>query len=432
MQTKKNRREFLKISRRGSGRQPGAGPQCACRRQRRAADRPDRLRRTRRRSGGQCPGGRCQHAPGGHGRRLQRPPAKHAGQPQTASSTIASPSMPNTVSSASTPTRSSSIAALTWCFWPPRPHFRPIHLKACVDAGKHVFCEKPVAVDGPGVRSVLATCEEAAAKKLNVVSGLCWRYDYGVRETMKRVLDGAIGDIVAIRETYNTGTLWQRPRQPNWTEMEYQMRNWYYFTWLSGDHNCEQHVHSLDKAAWAMHDEPPRAGLGPGRPPGPHGRNLRRHLRPSCRLLRICQRRSGLLLLPPDGRLQQRRERPFPGHPRTRRHPGQQDLRCQGQGRMALPGAQAQHVRRGAPGAVCGDPLRKGHQQRRRTWPAAPCWRSWAAWRRTPGRRSPGTRRSHSGLKLAPEKYAMDATPPIVPDKDGKYPVPVPGATKTV
>ena len=102
------------------------------------------------------------------------------------------------------------------------PHFRPQHLKAAVAAGKHVFFEKPVAVDAPGVRSVLATAEEAKKKGLNLVCGLCWRYDPGVRETMKRVLNGAIGKILTMQETYLTGAVWQRPRQPDWTEMIYQ------------------------------------------------------------------------------------------------------------------------------------------------------------------------------------------------------------------
>lgn len=144
------------------------------------------------------------------------------------------------------------------------PHFRPRHLQAAIEAGKHVFCEKPVAVDAPGVRSVLETCKRAEQKGLSVVSGLCWRYHNGVRETMARVLDGAIGDVVGIQETYLTGFLWERPRQPQWSEMEFQMRNWYYFTWLSGDFNVEQHVHSLDKALWAMHDEPPARAWGLG------------------------------------------------------------------------------------------------------------------------------------------------------------------------
>jgi len=144
------------------------------------------------------------------------------------------------------------------------PHFRPMHLRYAIDKGKHVFCEKPVAVDGPGVRSVLETTELARQKDLSIVSGLCWRYDYGVRETMKRLLDGAIGDIAAIQENYLAGTLWHRGRQPEWSEMEYQLRNWYYFTWLSGDHNVEQHIHSLDKALWLMGDQPPVKCVGLG------------------------------------------------------------------------------------------------------------------------------------------------------------------------
>ena len=144
------------------------------------------------------------------------------------------------------------------------PHFRPVQLKACVDAGKHVFCEKPVAVDAPGVRSILATTEAAEKKSLNIVSGLCWRYYPATQEIMKRVLDGAIGDIMAIQEVYNTRGLWHRGRQPDDTEMAYHMRNWYYFTWLSGDHNVEQHVHSLDKGSWAMGDKPPLRAWGLG------------------------------------------------------------------------------------------------------------------------------------------------------------------------
>jgi myo-inositol 2-dehydrogenase / D-chiro-inositol 1-dehydrogenase len=144
------------------------------------------------------------------------------------------------------------------------PHFRPLHLRAAIEAGKHVFCEKPVAVDAPGVRHVLESTEMAKKKNLNLVSGLCWRYDWAARETMKRIKDGAIGDIRSIQANYLTGTLWHRGRKPEWTDMEYQIRNWLYFTWLSGDHIAEQHIHSIDKALWLMNDEPPVACYGLG------------------------------------------------------------------------------------------------------------------------------------------------------------------------
>lgn len=144
------------------------------------------------------------------------------------------------------------------------PNFRPDHIKAAVAAGKHVFAEKPVAVDAPGVHSVMATCVEAAKKNLTVVSGLCWRYDHGMRATFQQVHEGGVGDIVAIQATYNTSTLKQFPRQQSWSDMEWQLRNWQHFTWLSGDFNVEQHIHSLDKVAWAMKDQTPIRATGTG------------------------------------------------------------------------------------------------------------------------------------------------------------------------
>ncbi len=144
------------------------------------------------------------------------------------------------------------------------PHFRPIHLKAAVEAGRHVFAEKPVAVDAPGVRSVLATCEEAKKKSLSVVSGLCLRYDNGFREIVKRLQGGAVGEVVALQANDYRSGRWAKPRRPDWSDMTYQMRNWYNFTWLSGDFNVEQHVHFLDVCAWVMRDEYPVRAVGLG------------------------------------------------------------------------------------------------------------------------------------------------------------------------
>jgi len=144
------------------------------------------------------------------------------------------------------------------------PHFRPAHLKAAIEAGKHVFAEKPVAVDAPGVRSVLATCEEAKKKGLAVASGLCLRYSYGFQEVVKRIQGGQIGKVTTLYANDYRGGIWLKARQPDWTDMHYQMRNWYYYTWLSGDFNVEQHVHFLDVCAWAMGDRYPAKAIGMG------------------------------------------------------------------------------------------------------------------------------------------------------------------------
>jgi predicted dehydrogenase len=142
------------------------------------------------------------------------------------------------------------------------PHFRPMHIEACVDAGVHVFAEKPMAVDGPGVRQVLASGQKARQKKISFVSGFETRYG-GTREVIRRLRDGQIGDVVSIHTAYNTGPLWHRGREDDWTEMQFQMRNWYYFTWLSGDHIVEQHLHNMDIINWAI-GSPPVQCLGMG------------------------------------------------------------------------------------------------------------------------------------------------------------------------
>lgn len=136
------------------------------------------------------------------------------------------------------------------------PGFRPMHFEEAVRQSKHIFMEKPVAVDSPGIRRVLAAAEIAKQKKLNVVVGLQRRYQANYRETLQRIQDGAIGDIVGGQVYWNSGGVWVKPRQASQTEMEYQMRNWYYFNWLCGDHIVEQHVHNIDVANWMKNDYP--------------------------------------------------------------------------------------------------------------------------------------------------------------------------------
>jgi len=144
------------------------------------------------------------------------------------------------------------------------PGFRPIHYKYAIEKGKHVFMEKPHAVDATGIRSVLETTKMAVEKKRCVVSGFCYRYDPPKRETLKRIQDGQIGKVQSVHTTYLTGDLWFRGDDPTWTPMDYQMRNWYYFSWISGDFLVEQHIHSIDKARWVMGDEFPIAAQGMG------------------------------------------------------------------------------------------------------------------------------------------------------------------------
>ena len=132
------------------------------------------------------------------------------------------------------------------------PGFRPIHFEYAVKAGKHVFMEKPVAVDAPGVRQVIEANKLAREKKLKVGVGLQRHHQAGYLETIKRIKDGAIGDIVAMRAYWNGGGVWdpRKTREQCKTEMEYQVLNWYYYNWLSGDHICEQHIHNLDVCNW--------------------------------------------------------------------------------------------------------------------------------------------------------------------------------------
>ena len=144
------------------------------------------------------------------------------------------------------------------------PHFRPVQLKAAIEAGKHVFIEKPVAVDAPGVKIVMEAGKLAAEKGLGIAAGTQRRHMRTYQETIKRIRDGAIGEIVYAKCYWNGGEIWVIEREPGWSDMEWQLRNWNYFTWLSGDHYVEQHVHNLDIMNWVLGAHPVRAVSGMG------------------------------------------------------------------------------------------------------------------------------------------------------------------------
>jgi myo-inositol 2-dehydrogenase / D-chiro-inositol 1-dehydrogenase len=147
------------------------------------------------------------------------------------------------------------------------PGFRPQHFAYAVEKGKHVFMEKPHATDVAGALKVIETAKLAQQKKLCVVSGFCYRYDNFKRETVKRIHGGQIGEVHAIHTTFLTGELWDRSGKAKKVDpamMDYQLRMWYYFTWLSGDFIIEQAIHNIDKAAWVMNGELPISAIGTG------------------------------------------------------------------------------------------------------------------------------------------------------------------------
>ena len=163
------------------------------------------------------------------------------------------------------------------------PGFRPLHFKAAVEADKHVFLEKPMATDAPGLRSVMQSVELAKKKGLAVVAGFCWRYDYARREFYKRIHNGEIGEVRSVYATYYTSPVKPMPadtaRQAEWSDIEWQVRNWYNFVWTCGDGLVEQAVHSVDKVGWVMKDAPPLSCVAVGGRQQPnHSGNIYDHI----------------------------------------------------------------------------------------------------------------------------------------------------------
>lgn len=305
-------------------------------------------------------------------------------------------------------------------------HFAPIQLKAAVDAGKHVFCEKIHAVDAPGVRMVAEAGETARKKGLSVVSGLAWRYHTGVRETMKRVHDGAIGDIHTVQEICNTGSLRSLPRRPGMTEMEYQIYNWYDFNWLSADLPGLNLVHNVDKGAWALRDEPPVKAWGMG------GREVRKgpsfgdvfdhhatvyeyadgaHMYAYCRQINGARAEISDIFVGTKGRCN------------LLRHTieGETNWRYEGPSCNRF---DLEHVALFS-AIRSGNPINNSLYMARSSLLAL-----MATWCSHTGVEITWEQALHSNKQARPERYSLDADPPTMPDEDGNYPVAVPGLTK--
>jgi myo-inositol 2-dehydrogenase / D-chiro-inositol 1-dehydrogenase len=305
-------------------------------------------------------------------------------------------------------------------------HFHCIHLKAAVDAGKHVFVEKPHAVDPVGVRLIAEACEIARQKSLSVVSGLCWRYDYGVRETMKQVLDGAIGEVLSVQETYMTSFAWTRPRKPEYTEMEYQMRNWYNFHWLSGDLPGLTLVHSLDKGSWAMQDKPPVRVWGLG------GRQVRTgaefgdvydhhaivyEYASGARMYGFVRQQSNCFDDLSDQIIGTKGHANVLGH----RIEGERPWRYSGP-KPSMYDVEHQEL---FASIRAGKPINNGDYMATSTMLAVlgrMVTYSGAAITWEEAMKSP--------FNIAPSQYALDAEPPTKPNKDGNYPIAMPGTTQ--
>ncbi len=311
------------------------------------------------------------------------------------------------------------------------PGFRPIHFDAAIEAGKHVFMEKPVATDAPGIRKVLETAEKAKMKKLNVVVGLQRHYQTIYREWVKRIQKGAIGDIVTSHVYWNSSGVWVRPRKPGQTEMEYQMRNWYYFNWLCGDHITEQHIHNIDVSNWVKGDYPVRAqGMGGRqvRNGKDHGEIFDHHfvefeyadgsrMFSQCRHIEGCMNRvseafqgtNGFapkpgVLKTPSGYVMWEHDDEDDPNPYQVEHDKLFAAIAAGEYKYA----DAENGAKSTMTSILGRMATYSGQVIE--WDDA----------------------MNSDLSLMPKKFAWDAPPPVLPDEYGYYPVAVPGVTQVL
>lgn len=310
------------------------------------------------------------------------------------------------------------------------PGFRPIHFEEAVNQGKQIFMEKPVATDPAGIQRVLAAAEVAKQKKLNVVVGLQRRYQNSYRDIIKRVQDGAIGDITSAQAWWNNDGVWVRPRQAGQTEMEYQMRNWYYFVWLCGDHINEQHIHNLDVINWALDAYPVQAqGMGGRevRKGKDYGQIFDHHyvefqyangvtLNSQCRHIKNTASKVDELLVGTkgkvfcaDARITDHKGKVIYQFDKTKENQPYQNEHDELFAAVAKGEYKFHDAERGAKSTMTSLLGRMATYS---------------------GQIIEWDKAINSGINIMPKAYAFDAEPPVLPDANGLYPVAVPGVTK--
>ncbi|MDF1837717.1 MAG: Gfo/Idh/MocA family oxidoreductase [Planctomycetota bacterium] len=306
------------------------------------------------------------------------------------------------------------------------PGFRPIHFEHAIAQGKHVFMEKPVAVDAAGVGKVLAAAREADEKGLRVGVGLQRRHQQRYLETIQRLKDGAIGDLTLLRCYWNSGGVWVRPREAGQSEMTYQMRNWYYFNWLCGDHITEQHIHNLDVCNWLVGDYPVQAQGQGGRLVRTgieHGEIFDHHMveytyASGLKMLSQCRHMPGTNSTVNE----------FAHGTRGEANIGGANIESVGGWKWRFRGDepnpyQVEHndlftaVRAGTPyneAEIGAKSTMTSILGRMATYS---------------GQIVRLDEAMQSGQDLSPKDYQFDAAPPVLPDENGRYPIPTPGIT---
>ncbi len=311
------------------------------------------------------------------------------------------------------------------------PGFRPMHFEAAINADKHVFMEKPLATDAVGVRKVLEVAEIAKQKRLNVVVGLQRHYQKKYQQWVEMLHSGVIGDIIASQVYWNSGGVWVRPRQAGMTEMEYQMRNWYYFNWLCGDHITEQHIHNLDVGNWVKQDYPVRAhGMGGRlfRTGKEHGEIFDHHTvefeyADGSRMFSQCRHIPNTKYRVSEAFQGTNGSAPEPGVIKTRSgytimkyndkkdanpYQVEHNLLFEAVAKGAYKFADAENGAKSTMTSIMGRMATYSGQMIE--WDAA----------------------LNSDISLMPQQYDWNAAPPILPNADGYYPIPMPGETKVL